>query len=255
MTIRDVLMADREELPNWLRSAPQLDREVARNFLASRVVFYPGAGADLHTIKVFGRAQSAHCFVHADYGAQTEPQDFDGYKVAVRQQLDYASLVKLFGMNAEHPFPGCWEGFATAEAIERGQSWWVVYRIAGAADDRDQPCFAVLHAYAEAVWLYWNFWALRQSAPYAVLLQDHGFGGNWTTFGGPTDAANEAALYQLALQTNAFPRWLLVGNGTAVWPGYERATADEVEGTRFGATSDHARKLFGRGSASTKGQV
>jgi hypothetical protein len=54
-------------------------------------------------------------------------------------------------------------------------------------------------------------------APAVVVAQDHGFGGNWTTFGG-----GESPLLNAAL--GAPPRFLYVGQGTEPWPEYEQVT-------------------------------
>ena len=38
-----------------------------KNILASRAVFYPGAGNDGQPLKIFCESHSAHCFIYADY--------------------------------------------------------------------------------------------------------------------------------------------------------------------------------------------
>lgn len=58
-----------------------------------------------------------------------------------------------------------------------------------------------------------------RGAPFGLLLQDHGFGGNWTAFG------RGSVLEWLAIAADALPLWTLVGaTGTEPWRGYEPAT-------------------------------
>jgi hypothetical protein len=65
------------------------------------------------------------------------------------------------------------------DEIQHAVSSWAIHRRQQDLDDRTGPHhLAMLHARAEAVWLYWNIWVRRRSAPYAILLQDHGSGMN-----------------------------------------------------------------------------
>ncbi len=52
--------------------------------------------------------------------------------------------------------------------------------------------------------------------PDLVVLQDHGFGGNWCDFGG------DSPMYRIAHEADALPSLLFSADGnTRVWPGYE----------------------------------
>ena len=50
--------------------------------------------------------------------------------------------------------------------------------------------------------------------PDAVVLQDHGFGANWSSFGGTRE------MFHAARHRDAWPRVLLVGAQTSHWNGY-----------------------------------
>ena len=59
----------REPAPEWLASAEQASPgEIQRNFLESRVLYYPGSGLDGGPMECVNRAQACHCFLYADYG-------------------------------------------------------------------------------------------------------------------------------------------------------------------------------------------
>lgn len=83
-----------------------------------------------------------------------------------------------------------------------------------------------------------------------MLVQDHGYGGNWTSFG------SGGALHQLAVRYDALPKWILFGlryGGTIPWPGYrtrsdptpwvERPTPPELGDTEY---RGGGRVLFSR---------
>lgn len=62
--------------------------------------------------------------------------------------------------------------------------------------------------------------------PYAVVLQDHGFGGNYDKFG------QGGLLEQIAINTQCFPEYLFVTSNTRPWTGYELVA--DIEGTHVG---------------------
>lgn len=60
--------------------------------------------------------------------------------------------------------------------------------------------------------------------PNMVVLQDHGFGGNWKDFGN-----HESPMYLAADAYQALPERLFVAEGnTRPWPGYHRSGPDLV---------------------------
>jgi hypothetical protein len=65
--------------------------------------------------------------------------------------------------------------------------------------------------------------------PNVIVIQDHGFGGNWTFFGGG-EAEEDSPLYLLAV--DSLPNYILVGDGcTTPWNGYTAVTeAAEFQG-------------------------
>ena len=64
------------------------------------------------------------------------------------------------------------------------------------------------------------------AVPFAVVVQDHGFGGNYDRFG------RGGLLEGLAARCNVIPRWLLVAENTDPWEGFVRVP--EVDGDRGG---------------------
>lgn len=63
----DVLREFPEGVPEWLREADKSSTFDHEHFFSSRVVYYPGFGADGHPLKVFGGAHAAACFLFVDF--------------------------------------------------------------------------------------------------------------------------------------------------------------------------------------------
>jgi hypothetical protein len=71
-----------------------------------------------------------------------------------------------------------------------------------------------------------------------MVLQDHGFGGNWMNFGD-----KQGPLYQLAAQSG-LPDWLLVADNTKYWSGFQVAS----DWSLAAGSAGHKRRLWRRTS-------
>ena len=236
-SVNEVLDQTREEYPQWLQNAEQLNTETLANFVSSRVVYYPGAGCDGRAIAIFGQTHSAHCFVHIDLTTtsqkirqQLQPTDPDhcaGYSPVFQSEFTADELTVLLRLEMSHPFPSQKNGLKSA-------LWTVLERDRERSDDHGPKRLAFLHIQAEAVWACRNIWAKPDHNPFAVVLQDYGFGGQWARFGG-----NDAPLCQMAQET-VLPEFLLVAKNTEQWPNYEAVSewTHRVDG--------HRNRLFRR---------
>ena len=98
---------------------------------------------------------------------------------------------------------------------------------------------AVLFLGADAVATYDDLFGQTNSkAPYAIIVQDHGFGGNYTSFG------QGGLLEKIAQRTNKFPEWLLVAQNSQKWSEYQKI--NDVNGDSGGEWARHTRKLYRR---------
>lgn len=273
----EVLRDDRSKIPGWLQRTTSFSAKTLKQFLSSRVVYYPGSGEDDqeddHAVELFGSTHAAHCFVHADYwesfgGPAANVQfllgpatrRFGGHQLCFQQEVlkdELLDLIKrLIKAKSKHPCPGQDSKLTRAlwAVLERrpdSASSYLRQRfdalhallsspsgILGPNDsptEHEPPLIAFLHISAEAVWVYDKLWARRGKAPYAILLQNHGNGLNW--------GGDQAPLYRLARDCNALPRWLLVGENTLAWPGYEEASY-LTEPRGGGGGPGHPRRLF-----------
>ncbi len=97
-----------------------------------------------------------------------------------------------------------------------GAVWAVLERDKRLDDSHGPARIALLQITADSYWCYWLLYGRTRTTPYALVLQDHGFGGNYSTFGGI-----ESPLHALTALTGR-PQWLLRGlSATEGWPGYE----------------------------------
>jgi hypothetical protein len=238
-----------EQIPDWLAgvNAASLEkqgqfRRTVDQFLSEQVAFYPGAGTDGQLFSLFGKSGSVHCFVHADLAVSADtaltylkgdgPGRVRGYDPAV-----YKIVPHDWWQQFERP-PNCdWKS-------ELNESLFVILRRQdGFPEDHGPEYLGFLHVSIDAYWLYWNLWGKREAAPYALLLQDHTWGGNrdHCKFGFPVEEEDTSPLYQMATQAE-LPVFLLVGDNTEPWPSYNVVSGWSDEA----GASNHRRRLHQR---------
>lgn len=222
-TAGEWLGAHAEAMPAWLKNFRPGDPFEWDAFLASRIVYYPGAGTDGQPVAVLGGSGAAHCFVYVDYGLTRpaverqldHPQHgFMGYTPIARvtvaeHQLTPAGWVRHF--QPGDPTPNRHfirtEPYAFLEILQRRP---------GFGPDHGPDRLAIVFMGADGVAAYDALFCQGgRPAPFAVVLQDHGYGGNYTTFGAG------GLLHTIAVRTSRFPEMLLVATAnTTPWPGY-----------------------------------
>jgi len=222
MTIYDYLRDFQEEVPLWLQLFKPGDLFPREAFFSSRVVYYPGYGNDGQPVKLFASTHSAHCFVYVDYHVgreqieeELDQRGFRGYHTLSRLYIQLEELIPYGWL--PHILPGEFrrarfilppaQPFALLEVLERDENL---------DDTHGAWRFAVLFMGADGFAAYDALFCQRYSPspPFAVVVQDHGFGGNWDKFG------RGGLLEKIAQRANSFPEMLLVG-GTEPWEGYE----------------------------------
>jgi hypothetical protein len=243
MTLHEHLSLHKESLPEWLASIEPAGPFPIEEFLDSRVVFYPGSGTDGFPVKEFGSSHAAHCFVYADYlmdqakilsDLENGKRGFSGYRLMARIKIDPSEIIpedyqtsirlnELRESNRRENFdrvPLEKPLYAFAEILER-------------KDEHDETwgpkrlciLFIGLDAFAAFEALFYRTGRVRP--PYGILIQDHGFGGNYSRFDG------YGFLYQTARAERSFPKWLLVAQYSKPWPGFELVPGVSSAGDRL----------------------
>lgn len=227
MTLYDHLRQHSEPMPEWLARFTPGDPFPRQDFFGSRIVYYPGSGTDGQAIKVFGSTHSAHCFVYVDYMVSSEDMqntlDFSRHTLMGYHTIDRVHLTE------QDLAPNGWTPHYTPHnpnsfihgSIEPYGFLEIVERHPLRNNDHGAKRLAILFLGADAIASYDALFCQKESIlpPYAMLLQDHGFGGNWNRFG------RGGAMHRIARTCGVYPEWILCGVTTDVWDGYS-----EVEG-------------------------
>lgn len=237
-------------MPDWLRAFefenPVFDAEA---FFSSRVVYYPGAYTDGHPVKVFGGSHSAHCFVMVDYWLGEQELDFSlsnqegahpfmGYEVQVKIAVGNAELVRHSNPSdlAKYFIDGIPVPKAVGWQKENYSYLMILGRRPAFTDDHGPERLALLFLASDAHVTYEALFCQEgQSPPFGMLLQDHGWGGNYSRF----DKGN---MFRYAARAMSFPTFILTTNDdTSVWPGYEQIPDVEYS---IGGMHQNRRFLF-----------
>mgnify|MGYP001765460574 FL=1 len=249
MSLYEYLQRHPEAMPQWLDQFEGGAPFSPQQFFGSRVVYYPGSGTDGHPVQLFGSTHSAHSFVYADYGLRQADLEaelehprygFRGYHTLARRQLRKTDLVPEGWVSHINPgeIPPNVHHFAEVVNAPFG-FLEILERDSDRDDNYGAPRLAILFLGADGIATYDALFCQRHStsAPFAVVLQDHGFGGNYDSFG------RDSLLERIATRCNVIPRWLLVADNTDPWLGFERV--NNVDGDR-GGMHNQLRFLYER---------
>lgn len=227
MNINSYLLQHKEPCPSWLLNFKPGDAFNRQQFFGSRQVFYPGHGRDGHPVKLFGASHSAHCFVYADYYVERDALEdslsnldprfhrrFRGHHTLARLNLSQTDLTP-HGWR-QHAVLSCppnmgrdTSPFGFVEILERDD---------GLDDQHGAQRLAILFLGADGIATYDALFCQQNGAlaPFAALIQDHGFAGNYDKFG------EGGLLERMAMQCQVLPKFLLVARGSDVWRGYSQ---------------------------------
>ena len=233
-----------EEMPQWLKDYRPGDRISFRDFMSSRIGYYPGSGYDGCLVKTCNKAHCVHCFIQVDYGIaehdlKVEAEEFNafnGYHVIGRVDWREQDLAP-HGQYAPN-------FRITEREMERARSFVrkdvdpycfmeIYERNEDHGEDWGAERFAVTFLFADGIATYYQLFCREyRNAPWIFLLQDHGFGGNYDKFG------RGGLLDRIMTVNNFWPENVLCADNTDIWEDYERVNADPVIGgmhrnTRF----------------------
>ncbi len=235
MNLRSHLRSLAEPIPSWLERFEPGQPFPRQQFFDSRVVYYPGSELDGQPVDLFGSTHCAHCFVYADYGVDQQrlehalcnPRErFSGYHHFACVQLKPADLAP----NGWRPHvdrseardipagfaPVRQSPFAFLQVLERDHDL---------TDAHGPSRLAILFIGGDGIASFDALFAQQNghAAPFAVVLQDHGFGGNYDSFGGG------GLMERIAQRTHVQPHFLLVADNTRPWLGFEPVPGLESE--------------------------
>ena len=224
VSLADVLKRDSEPLPGWLCSeSPSFSMN---DFFGSRTLYYPGSGYDGQPVCLCARTRAVHAFVYVDYLVKQEkiiewvPNAWEGYTVEYTEIVAEGTLWP--GGFAQHV--SSVDRLGKSNEIDAAKPFVLFVVLsrnndAGYDETHGPERFAVLFIGRDG---FATFKALYcqgdgTAAPFLVVIQDHGMGGNWENEFG---FGQGGMLENIAQACNQRPRWLLVGEQTCPWGDY-----------------------------------
>ena len=241
-TMKDFLKDNcRQNMPQWLAeyNGNGIDLAAVRKTAS---VYYPGAGFDGQPIHTFNAAHAAYLYIYADYGVEKQKiesklDSFNGYKAIGKHDIALNQLAPAWRPHIR----------MTKELVEESRRWakvspycfMVVFeRKEKFTSDHGAKRFAVIFIGGDGIASYDALFGNRNMiAPLAVVLQDHGFGGNYSSFG------RDSIMEEIAKNSGVYPELLLVGtNCTEAWHGFCPANSPGVLGGMY----REPRQLFCR---------
>lgn len=234
MSMHNYLYSHREQTPEWLTRYEVEDDCPYQDFLSSRVVYYPGNGTDGQPIQLFSSTHSAHCFVYADYGLSQQfleseldhkEKNFRGYHTLDRIHVSIRKLFSVHSKFSYHYFKREVYGYPKRNLFSKGFNGISPYgfieileRNHDYSDEHGPERLAILFLGLDGIASYAALFCQRGSIspPFAVVLQQHGFSGNYDTF------ERGGLLEHIVATSGVYPSWLLVARGTESWKGFSQ---------------------------------
>jgi len=213
MNVKDYLIDKKENVPEWLNNYKLGDKLDFNEILYKhRLVYYPGAYIDGQGVRTFNQCHYAHTFLYVDYGPSKEEtrehlcenEAFKGYKLLDLREVSAKDLggthfVPHFTPNQEQI------SWVKGWAKHAPYCYLAIYeRLPEYSDEHGASRFALLYLYADGIATYDALFANHNKAPEVIIIEDHGFGGNYDMFG------NDGALRKIAKATNTFPHYMMV---------------------------------------------
>lgn len=198
------------------------------------VLYYPGAGNDFETMKLFIDSTTINTVYYADY--------LEKFKIDILIQKlgDNWSLI-----NQEEIYPqdfnqtkwsDFWYNLDTAVHFGKPEAAYGIKLILKNTQEKECTLF---YLGTEAIMTY-HILLQNNIKPDVIILQDHGFGGNWENqvFGFSENKTSK--FYGISKVSASLPQYIFVGENTTPWSEYKQLTSFEGQ---YGSAG-HPRALF-----------
>ena len=165
--------------------ATDRERGLLRTLRNSRVLFYPGAGRDISPALRFAEIGAIDTVLYCDYINRVPRAVFDDLEMRGRFHGREARDVHAseLGQRCRADFfPALQHRWGRRDDDEANPV------IGGVMEMRsygpDAGLFTFIYLDTEAIQTYIHVWGVAGDAPLIVVVQNHGFGGLWTSLGG-----------------------------------------------------------------------
>lgn len=231
-----ILAYNPEEMPRWLKDYKPGDHVSFKDFMSSRIGYYPGSGDDGCLVKTCNIAHCVHSFIHVDYSLpeyelKSEAEEFNafyGYHVIGRVDWEEQDLAPN-GQYAPNFLMTQDEKERAMRFVRKGVKPYcfmeIYERNVNRGEEWGAERFAVTFLFADGIATFYQLFCREyRKAPWIFLLQDHGFGGNYAGFG-------RGSLMERVMKANdCWPENVLCADNTHIWDNYVKVDADPVIG-------------------------
>ena len=211
LTSRDSEFVRTDRTPTVPRPRPEQFLSINRKDMGNVTFYYPGSGSDWGPLKLFAENCDLAEAVHVDYGI---PRD-----LAKEPLLKFDCLGRVIDISPKDLSAKTWNDFWPED--EEAQSYGQPENAFGFRSTlnlgKGKRC-AFLFLATEAIETFHVIYKSK-AAPTIIVLQDHGWGGNWTKTLG-----RGGVFEHLARALEILPKYLFVADNTEPWDGYEQVT-------------------------------
>jgi len=204
-----------------------------------RSIFYPGCGGDYRILFDLLDWTDATSIFYVDYGPKEEIINAL-YKNISQSDWEITSFIPL---RPEFLHQASWENYwynLTTATEFSNPSPGYAYRVS-ILNKFSEKSVTLFFFGTEAIKTY-QLVCRHLSIPDLVLLVDHGTGGNWSRYGYREEDPANNHLFNVCLQNDIFPSYVLASNITPSWPNYMQMSLYSGE---YGSAK-HTRALFKR---------
>lgn len=222
MKITDFLQKERNPclLPVWLENWNKASSFDVDAFLSSDVVFYPGGGRDGQPIRLFNEGCNVSCFLYADSGYNLKRIDEEfserplkGYILIETREVLFGEVFR--GLSRQNVVFRSRRRERIYDAKDKIGCLYIFQHDGGEMSEKCSPFLAMLYLNIDAFYVFENLFS-KENTPFAILLADHGFGGNEGRFG------CGGKLEKISTMKEIIPKWLLVAENTREWRMYRK---------------------------------
>lgn len=238
------LKQHKEAIPSWLKNYEEGMNVTFDTIMDGRVGYYPGSGFDGNLVAVANKAHCVHSFLHVDYLVKKEElinmmdeDAFNGYHSIGRIEWTEQDIMP----NGQYPVtinykPRLDPMFYVDKSIEPYCFTEILERNADKDDEWGAERFAITFLLADGIATYFQLFVKQYvKAPWVFLLQNHGFGCNYDSFG------KNGFLDAIIRESNIRPEFVICATNTPIWDGYRRV--EDAKETR-GGMHQNERALY-----------
>ena len=227
MKKNDLTDFEHEQVPEWLANYKRGRKLSINKILQSKLVYYPGSFVDLQPVKVFNLLYGLHTYLYVDYGHSKDAiiqamseQNYDEYDLYDIREFNLSDIkLKTNEAHYQHSIREQNDIRDFSVTYEYGLVF-IFQRKKELEHDILCSRFAIIYMCCDGITTYDKLFQNYKSL-HALVIQDHGFGGNYSSFGA------DGAMYKIAKTIDVFPKYILCARSSKMWEGYMKIKYSE----------------------------